>query len=153
MEFFAQLHPLIVHFPIAFFAIYFFFELFGIILKKDFLSKSSHLILFLGVVISTAAVFTGNQAYESAKQVIGLKQNILQTEIEKHELFATLTLWYFFALLSLRTFVVIKKKFDGKFRYIFILLGLIGIYFIFMTGLSGGSLVFDFGIGTKIFLK
>ena len=56
MEFLANLHPVIVHFPIAFFILYFLFEAAGIILGKDFLLKSAFIILLIGVVAAVCAV-------------------------------------------------------------------------------------------------
>jgi uncharacterized membrane protein len=147
MELIAQLHPRLVHFPIAFFILYFFFEASGIILKKNFLSKSAHLILAIGVVCAIFAVLTGNQAATSVNS--SLKNSEAIKIIDKHEFYATITLWYFFALLILRTYLVIKKRFNGNLKYLFILLGIIGCYFIYITGIHGGELVFKYGIGTE----
>lgn len=150
MEFLAELHPKIIHFPIAFFILYFLFETTGIVFKKDFLLKSSLIILIIAIIFSLLGVLTGNQAHELVKQ--------RQTDaalyidlINQHEFFATLTLWYFLAVLVLRIYLSIKKKFIGKVQYLFIILGLIGSLLIFITGLYGGDLVFKYGIGTKIF--
>lgn len=150
MEFLAQLHPKIIHFPIAFFILYFLFESSGIILKKEFLLKSAFIILILAIIFSILAVLTGNQAYEIVKQ----RQTdaaLYKDVINQHELFATITLWYFFALMFLRIYFVVKKKFIGKVQYLFIVIGLIGSLLIFLTGSYGGDLVFKYGIGTKLF--
>lgn len=152
MEILAELHPLIVHFPIAFFILYFFFELFGVVLKKDFLLKSAFLILIVGVLTTLLAVLTGNQAQAAAK-LLFKNGNDLNELIELHEDYATLTLFYFSALLFLRTYLVIKKKFDGNIKFVFIFLGLIGFYLIYTTGIHGGDLVFKHGIGTQLFGK
>ena len=150
MEFLAQLHPKIIHFPIAFFILYFLFESSGIILKKEFLLKSAFIILILAIIFSILAVLTANQAYEIVKQ----RQTdaaLYKDVINQHELFATITLWYFFALMFLRIYFVVKKKFIGKVQYLFIVIGLIGSLLIFLTGSYGGDLVFKYGIGTKLF--
>ncbi len=150
MEFLAELHPKIIHFPIAFFILYFMFESSGIILRKEFLLKSALIILILAIIFSVLAVLTGNQAYEIVKQ----RQTdtaLYKDVINLHELFATITLWYFMAVMFLRIYFVVKKKFVGKVQYLFIILGLIGSLLIFLTGLYGGELVFKYGIGTKIF--
>ncbi|MBS3945987.1 MAG: DUF2231 domain-containing protein [Melioribacter sp.] len=150
MEFLAELHPKIIHFPIAFFILYFLFESSGIILKKEFLLKSALIILILAIISSVLAVLTGNQAYEIVKQ----RQTdtlLYKDVISQHELFATITLWYFMSVMFLRIYFVVKKKFVGKNQYLFIVLGLIGSLLIFLTGSYGGELVFKYGIGTKIF--
>lgn len=159
MEFLSELHPRIVHFPIAFFILYFFFELFGVILKKDFLLKAAFLILIVGVLTALIAVLTGNQAQTAAK-LLFKNGNDLNDLIEVHEEYATITVWFFSAVLIFRTYLVVKKKFwesitavNGKLKYLFIVLGLIGCYLIYMTGIHGGDLVFKHGIGTQLFGK
>lgn len=152
MEFLSQLHPRIVHFPIAFFILYLFFETFGVLLKKDFLLKAAFLILIAGVLTALIAVITGNQAQTAAK-LLFTNGSDLNKLIELHEDYATLTLFYFSAVLFLRTYLVIKKKFDGNLKFVFIILGLIGFYLIYTTGIHGGDLVFKHGIGTQIFGK
>ena len=152
MEILAELHPRIVHFPIAFFILYFFFETFGVILKKDFLLKAAFLILIVGVLTALIAVLSGNQAQAAAKLLL-TNGNDLNELIEIHEEYATITIWYFSALLILRTYLVIKKRFDGNLQYLFIVLGMIGCYLIYTTGIHGGDLVFKHGIGTQFFGK
>jgi uncharacterized membrane protein len=150
MEFLAELHPKVIHFPIAFFILYFLFETAGVVFKKDFLLKSSLIILLLAIIFSLLGVLTGNQAHELVKQ--RQTDTVLYNDlINQHELFATLTLWYSLAVLVLRIYLSIKKKFTGRIKYLFIVLGLIGSFLIFLTGLYGGDLVFKYGIGTKIF--
>ena len=150
MEFLAELHPRIIHFPIAFFILYFLFETTGIILKKEYLLKSAFIVLILGVFFSLLSVLTGNQAHEVVKQ-IQIDAALYNDLIEQHELFATITLWYFVAVLVFRTYLLVKKKFVNRIQYTFIILGLIGSLLIFLTGTYGGELVFKYGIGTKLF--
>jgi uncharacterized membrane protein len=152
MEFLANLHPLVVHFPVAFFILYFLFESTGIILRKDFLSKSAFIVLGLGVFFAVCAVLTGNQALDVAKII---KKNDLQLNelIETHQQYATITLWYFFVVLIFRTYILVKKKFNTGLKYVFIFLALIGCYLIYETGSHGGNLVFQNGVGTQLFGK
>ena len=153
MEFLAELHPRIVHFPVSLFILYFFLEAFGILLKKKYLSKTAYIILIAGIVTAVTAVLTGNQAHEAAKMILSGKNNLLNGMIEQHEQNATITLWYFFAILILRTYFITKKKFESNWKYIFIPLGLAGCYLIYITGIHGGELVFKYGIGTQLFGK
>lgn len=150
MEFLAELHPKVIHFPIAFFTLYFLFETSGIILSKEYLSKSAFIVLALGLFFSLLSVLTGNQAHEMIKQ-IQIDVAVYNEFIEQHELFATITLWYFLGVFIARTYFTIKKKFVDKLRYIFVILGLIGSVLIYLTGTYGGELVFKYGIGTKLF--
>ena len=150
MEFLAGLHPRLVHFPIALFIFYFFLEAFGIFLKKEYLTKTAYIVLAAGVITALAAVLTGNQAQDVTRQVLKNNYETFSSSINLHQEFATFTLWYFFAVLFLRTYLMVKKKFNSNLKYIFIGLGLIGCYLIYVTGVYGGYLVFKFGIGTQL---
>ncbi len=110
MDFLAHLHPEVVHFPVAFFSIYVLLEIAGIVLKKDFFSKSAHLFLFLGVLGAVAAVLTGNAAENAARALSKAGISIPGQAISEHEDYATFTMWYFTGLLILRTMYTLKEK-------------------------------------------
>jgi uncharacterized membrane protein len=145
MEFLAQFHPKVIHFPIAFLLVYLLLELIGAIFKKDFFSKTAHLFLLFGVLGALAAVLTGNQAENAFEGWNKTTKAIF----EIHETYANITLWFFTALLVIRTFIVVKKKFNDQSRYIICILAIIGAYFIFQTGEHGGRMVFQHGVGTQ----
>ncbi len=150
MEFLAKIHPEVIHFPIAFLLGYALFEILGIVLKKEFLSKTAHLFLFLGVLGLIAAVLTGNQAKDIAHKLSTDGVSISFKAINEHEDYANITLWFFAALLILRTMAVIKKKFVSAIKYSFIILSIIGAFLIYETGEHGGALVYKHGIGTDL---
>ena len=152
MEILAQYHPLLVHFPIAFFILYFIFESAGIIFNKEYLLKSAVIILTLGVVGAVESVLTGNQA-ERLLKVQGVLSPAIHDIVEEHESWATITLWFFFFVLVLRAFLTLNKRFVGKIRYLFVMFSLIGVFLIYKTGEYGGKLVFDHGAGTKILIE
>ncbi len=106
MEFLAQFHPKVVHFPIALLLLYVLLETIGVIFRKEFYQKAAHLVLFLGVLGALAAVLTGKQAEEAFEYFNKASGELM----EKHEFFATLTIWYFAALLVLRTAAVLVKN-------------------------------------------
>ena len=146
MEFLAELHPKVVHFPIALFLTYALFELLGMVLKKDYLNKAAHLILFLGVVGSVLAVLSGKQAAAANPNWTETSSEL----IKEHASFANITLWYFVGLLVVKTYLVLKKKMNRTFNYIILVLAFIGCYFIYQTSEHGGQLVTKFGIGTEL---
>ncbi|MDR3609015.1 MAG: hypothetical protein P4L27_00455 [Ignavibacteriaceae bacterium] len=145
MEFLAQFHPKVIHFPIAFLLIYVLLELIGASFKKDFFSKTAHLFLLFGVLGALAAVLTGSQAEDAFEGWNKTTSAILAI----HSTYANITLWYFTALLVIRTFLVLKKKFNNTFRYIFVVLAFAGAYFVYQTGEHGGQMVFQHGVGTQ----
>ncbi len=152
MEFLGSLHPKIIHFPIALFIVYTFLEIVGLVFKKDIFTKAAFIILILGVLGALAAVLTGNQAEEVWKNWTGASKNLL----DEHETFATITLWYFFALLILRTIFVINVEIKNKFidhaakmKIAFVILALAGCYFVYETGEHGGKMVYKHGVGVS----
>ncbi len=153
MEFLAELHPQIIHFPIAFFILYFLFDASGIILNKDYLVKSAVVILAVGVIFSLLAVLSGNQSAQKFANLSADNYKIYIDHISLHEQYATISLWYFSIVLFFRIYLVIKKKFNGRVKLLFILIGLIGCVLIYFTGIYGGELVYKYGIGTGLFGK
>ena len=149
MEFLAELHPKVVHFPIALFFTFALFELLGTILKKDYFHKAAHLLLFLGVIGAVFAVVTGKQA-GSANPIWTEASSEL---IKEHASFANITMWYFVGVLVIKTFLVLKKKINQKINYIILALALIGCFFVYETSEHGGELVTKFGIGTELNVK
>ena len=143
-------HPRFVHFPIALLSTYALLEIIGVVFKRDFFSKAAHLILFLGVAAALVAVLTGQQAEETA--ILWEEKGAIMPfgSISEHEDWATITIWYFTGVLLLRTTLVLKKKFKGIFQYAFIVLALVGLYFVYETGDHGGKLVYKFGVGTEL---
>lgn len=148
MEFLAELHPQVIHFPIAILILYSVIEIIAIILNHKFLQKMAHLLLAIGVVSAIAAVLTGNQAAAHAAEV-NTKFSLPKELIEEHETYASYTLWYFLAVLVFRTFLVLKKKMEENLRFILIPMVLLGSFLIYKTGDYGGQLVYNYGVGTK----
>ena len=143
------MHPLIIHFPIAFLFLYFLSTLTNLYFKNVTLKKFSILILFCGVVGGIGAVLTGNQAF----QVLADKGLITQYHkyfIEQHESYASITMWYFFAILVLEIFLFLKNKKEVRRVYLFVLFTLLGIYLLYQTASIGGILVYELGIGTEL---
>lgn len=142
----AEFHPLIVHFPIALFILYIFFEVISLFTKTDFFNKAAALILFLGVITGLIASLTGNLAADTVVDKFELV-------VKKHQEWATMTQWYFTFLLIFRFFLIFKQKFSGYIRYGFVVLALFGIFMVYKTGHYGGKLVYRYGIGTELIDK
>jgi len=145
-NFLAEIHTKVVHFPIALLATYSILEIVGVLFKNHFVSKSALLILCFGVVTSLFAVLTGNQAATSFL-FWNDESNAL---LSNHQTFATILLWFSAIICGLRTFAVIKKKFTGLTKYIFVLSAILILFLVFKTGTYGGDLVKKYGIGTDV---
>lgn len=135
MEFLAELHQKIIHFPIALLFIYPFVELVSMFYKKELFSSISLIILILGVISSLLAVLTGNQALNSIDKMNKELFDLADT----HYSYANIVVWLFTAILFLRIYLQIKKKFEGKWKIILILFAFAGCYFIIQTGEYGGK--------------
>jgi len=146
-SFLAEIHPKVIHFPVALLTTYSVLEIVGIIFKKEFLSKSALLILCLGVITAFLAVLTGNQAatdflYWSEESSALLSQ---------HQANATYLLWLSAITCGIRLYALLTKKFAGYIRYGFLILAVIILFLVIRTGLYGGDLVTKYGIGTDLY--
>jgi uncharacterized membrane protein len=146
MDFLAELHPKVVHFPIALLLTYAILELVGIVFKKEFYQKTAHLLLFLGVIGAFFAVLTGNQAHIAYKHWAESSSKLFN----EHQTFANLTVWYFTGMLIFRTYLTLKKKFSSFYKYTILALTLFGCYLIYQTAEYGGDLIKKFGVGTEL---
>jgi uncharacterized membrane protein len=144
--FLASIHPKVVHFPIALLTTYSLLEIIGIVFNKDFISKSSLLILCLGVFTAFLAVLTGNQA----SQDFNLWNNESKALLIEHQNYATYLLWGALAICTLRIFLTVKKKFSGRIKFIFILFAIAIVFLVYETGTLGGNLVNKYGVGTDL---
>lgn len=148
MEFLSSLHPAVIHFPIVIFLLYILFEFLG--LFKEKFSNTAFVLLILGLIFGIIAVLTGNQAAEVLIKTSQIGKNIPKELVEEHENYATLTLWFYFALAALRIYFVVNHKFNKKKKIIILLCAIVGYIFVFETAEHGGKLVYNYGAGTKI---
>lgn len=136
MELLAELHPKIIHFPIAFLMVYPILELIAYLSKKEFFSKAAILFLLIGVFAAVLAVLTGNQAFISISNMSENTEEIFTL----HETYASLTMWFFSVVLVLRYYLTTKKRFTPKLHLIFVIASVIGLYFVYQAGNYGGKL-------------
>ncbi len=145
MEFLADIHTKAVHFPIALLITYSLLEIIGLIFNKKLFTQTAFVVLITGIIAIFIAVLTGNQAFEAYQHWDEASSNIFNS----HQFYANITTWYFVFMVVLRTFLVVKKKFNGVIKYLFILFAVIGIFFIYKTAEYGGELINKFGVGTE----
>ncbi len=150
METLSALHPIMVHFPVALFSLYVLLELINLFWENEQFHKLINGFLLIGVLAGIAAVLTGNQAADALGKLPGVTENIKEM-VEEHESYATVTLWFFAVLLAARFYLTTKKKFNKMLKITFVILAVAGLFLIYETGEHGGKLVYDLGIGTKLF--
>lgn len=138
-----NLHPLIVHFPIALFVVTAVCEFLAYFKKSETLNHTA-LITAIGAMLGAiAAVGTGLLA-----ESIVPDDAAARAVLESHETLA------FFVLGSTIVFVGLKlltrRLRTERFRIAQLIIGLIGVVFVVLTAHEGGELVFNHAVGVDI---
>ena len=146
-NFLADIHPKVVHFPVALLTTYSILEIVGIITNKEFISRTALLILCFGVLTAFFAVLTGDQAASNFLFWTDESGALLSD----HKLFATYLVWFSAIVLAFRIYLTIKKRFIGKIKFLCLIFALVILFLVAQVGLYGGDLVKKFGIGTDLY--
>lgn len=149
----AELHPVFIHFPIVLFFAFFILEFLNLFYQENIIDGINFITLIAGILFSVVAVLTGNQAKALVIPLLNVKQAELAEILDLHETAATLSLWIFTGIFFLKYYLYAKRKFSIRWKIFITIMAFIGIVTIFETGLLGGKLVYEFGVGTKFFAK
>lgn len=147
-----NIHPMIIHFPLVLLILAVLFDLIGLLLTRfDWIKKSSLLLYFLGTIAVAVAFITGNLASDG----LDIPSKVIPA-VNDHADWAEITLWFF----AIYTLIRLGLAFGFKSRPLtkkiltpIVLIGLLGIYFLYQTGDRGAKLVFGYGLGTGNILK
>lgn len=134
-----HLHPVLVHFPLAFFIAALGFEVAALIFRKENFHRTAFYLYVLAALISPAVAQTG--FWE--EDVLKIHHPILET----HEQFALITVWT--ALAGLPVFWLVKNKKPALFRRVFLVFVLLTAVTVSIAAYNGGKMVYDYGIGTN----
>ncbi len=137
-------HPLLVHFPIALIWLTLLLQFIRLIKNKLFSPTIPILVLGLSSLGSIASSISGEKSFSILQDQLSPE---LLTLIERHELFANLTLWL--SLVTVITWLYLLMKHWNPLwldRLIFLVLILLFL-FVSMTGYLGGELVYSHHIG------
>jgi len=144
-----NVHPLIVHFPIAILVTAVLINFFSLIFKKyEWLTKASISLYILGAISAITAFFTGRAAADSLQ----LPTKVINT-LTTHADRAEITVLYFTVFtVAYAVFLIFEKRMLGKIssvvKPLMFLLALFGVYLVFLTADAGGKMVYGYGLGT-----
>jgi uncharacterized membrane protein len=135
-----NIHPLVVHFPIAFLVGAALFYLLAWVLRKDFLATTAFSVLILGAISAAAAVGTGLYAEDGVMIARSVRAHLL----DHHEELMITTL---LLSLGLTVWAVLARPFPKRGRLIF-MLALLGLLVVMSFGADyGARMVYDYNAG------
>lgn len=135
-----NIHPLVVHFPIAFLAGAALFYFLSWVLRNETFATTAFLLLILGTLAAGAAVGTGLYGEEGVMVSRSVREHLLDT----HEKFMLVTLGL---SIVLTLWALIARPFPKKARSLFLLLLLV-LLGIMTTGADyGARMVYDYNAG------
>jgi uncharacterized membrane protein len=141
-----NIHPFLVHFPIALLSTAAVVDLVGWAFRRNTLLRQFATVLYvLGTGAAAATYFTGR----AASQAIWLP-GMAQAVLREHWDWALRTLWFFAIVTSVRLWLLRPSRRDPGPAVIaaLALAGLVGIGLLLETGERGGRLVYQHGVGT-----
>ena len=138
-------HPFIVHFPLVLLPTSVAVDLLALGWKKPQWQGLAYGLLWLGVVLSAAAVLSGNTAAEAYR-----KNPQVQALVSAHEDWATWTLLLVFGLALSRLPLHLRGGLQGSRFKLWLVVALAGCALLWLTGYTGGELVYLHGVGVKI---
>src|SRR5690625_1739789 len=145
-----NIHPIVVHFPIALLAVAMLIDLIRLARRKHTgLNQAVQILYGLGTLGLVVAFITGRQATETV-EVAGQAFSVLAS----HENWALATMIFFIVFFGLR-FAAYWYQLDMRVPVSFasVVLGLIGLGLVTITGDRGGELVFGHGVGVTAIEK
>lgn len=135
-----NIHPLVVHFPIAFLVGAALFYFLSWVLRNEIFATTAFLLLILGTLAAGAAVGTGLYGGEGVMVSRSVREHLLDT----HEKFMLITLGLSVAL---TLWALIARPFPKTARSLFLLLLLV-LLGIMTTGTDyGARMVYDYNAG------
>ncbi|MCC7261985.1 MAG: DUF2231 domain-containing protein [Candidatus Latescibacteria bacterium] len=138
-------HPLLVHFPIVLLPLSVGLDLAALVRRQPPWHGVAYGLLCLGALSSAAAVLTGNTAADPYRQ-----HPQLQGLVGAHEDWATSVLLLFFALALARLPLQLQHRLRTRAFGLWLVVALAGCALVWMTGYSGGELVYQHGAGVNI---
>jgi len=143
----AQIHPILVHFPIALLIIAVFVDMILLLIKRDLSARQclpmvALSVLLLGTLSAYLAAFFGDIAKDNA-----ISLGFPSGPLEIHETMATITM-VIFSLYSLLRLLALWRKYPlrGAMGWLAMIPGILGLILLIITAYYGGELVYHYGV-------
>ena len=138
-----NLHPLVIHFPIALIIVAAFADLvdslFG---RPQWLASAATTLFALGAAGAIVACLSGQQALETV-----LMPGMAHPIVESHRTWALATTFYFSLLTLIRVGAGYRAPLARRYRFVLLIASLVGVAGLQQTAERGGRLVFEQGVG------
>src|SRR5699024_3281288 len=143
-----NIHPMLVHFPIAILGIAIFFDFVSFFLprkKKWWTEEATAFLYGVGAVAAVIVYYTGTLAADSVNASAAA-----EAVMGEHKSWAWWTIWFYgiYAVARIAATWWTTDRHRLKFHVSFILLSLVGLFFLYETGDHGSKMVFGYGVGT-----
>ena len=135
-----NLHPLVIHFPIAFLMGAALLYVAAWMLKHDGFAQSAFVVLVMGALSLTVAVATGLYAEQGVMVSLSVREHLLQPH--KTAMLATLAI-----CMILTLWAMLARPFPKKGRLLFLFLCLVMIGVMTAGADFGGRMVYDYNAG------
>jgi len=146
-QFLGPYHPMIVHTPVALLVFSAFFALVGRLFDREWVRKTSMLLLVFGFLGAWFAFQSGHAAHHVPER----KQGVPEEAIDEHAEFAKYTLWAAgAAVVAYAATTRLSGGAAAAVGMVALLLQLAAAVLIGVTGFRGGDLVFDYGANVKV---
>jgi uncharacterized membrane protein len=135
-----NLHPFIVHFPIALLSAALLFDLFSVSSGKNGFERVGWWNMLFGVIGLLAALVSGLQAEQAL-----VTDSMTRQALDRHQQTAFVVSAIFFSLLLWRAGT--KSVLPSRLRPLFLLLYILGTTLLWLGAWYGGNLVYEHAVG------
>ncbi len=138
-----NIHPLIIHFPVALLLVAVFIDAVSIWIQKDWLYKSTLMMYLFGTLGAIAAYITGRIAADTVNPSFKAELTM-----------SNQSYWNLSTVIVFSVYTVLRLVFSIKLdptnkivRLAVLVIAVAGLYLLINTGDLGGKLVFKYGVG------